>query len=169
MSSNTWFKLMMMLFLLLYSGLSAMVFAQKKKSSENFKKASRKIETGIEKNNQDTLAQGYFDLGETYYQKGDLEKSETFYQKSKSLFEKIADAEGIAKSSRALARVQEDLHKNKEAISNYSQAQENSLKTGDNASTTLNANDIGRLLKPDSMQTQQRFLQDPVLDRKSVV
>lgn len=162
MSRNTCFKLMMMLFLLVYSGHSAMIFAQKKQSSESFKKASRKIETGIEKNNQDTLAQGYFDLGETYYQKGDLEKSETFYQKSKSLFEKIADAEGIAKSSRALARVQEDLHKNKEAISNYSQAQENSLKTGDNASTTLNANDIGRLLKPDSMQTQQRFLQDNI-------
>lgn len=145
--------------LLVYSSLFATALAQTKVSKESFKKASRKIQTGIEKNNRDTLAQGYFDLGETYYQKGELDKSEMFYQKSRILFEKIADAEGIAKSSRALAKVQEDLHKNKDAISNYSLAQENSLKTGDSTSTNLNANDISRLLKPDSMQEQQRFLQ----------
>ncbi len=148
--------------LLVCSSFFATAFAQKKQSSEKLKKASRKIEAGIEKNNRDTLAQGYFDLGDTYYQKGELEKSETFYQKSKVLFEKIADAEGIAKSSRALAKVQEDLHKNKEAITNYSLAQENNVKTGDNTSTSLNANDIGRLLKPDSMQVQQHFLQDNI-------
>ncbi|MEI9810115.1 MAG: hypothetical protein WDO16_20845 [Bacteroidota bacterium] len=62
-------KIALVSLLLLYSSVTAMVAAQDKKSSSKIKKASRKVETGFEKNNQDTLAQGYFDLGESYYQK----------------------------------------------------------------------------------------------------
>ena len=135
-----------------------MLFAQADKVGK-FKKASRKIEAGFEQNNKDKLAQGYFDLGESFYQKGELLKSEAYYQKSKDLYEKMADAGGIAKSSRALAKVQEDLNKNKEAIRNYSTARDNNVKTGDLNSNTLNTNDIGRLLNPDSGKVQERLLQ----------
>jgi hypothetical protein len=156
------FKTIIVLLLVFYSCVNTMGFSQEAKSRGKIKKASQKIETGYKKNNQDTLAQGYFDLGESFFQKGELSKSETYYQKSKSLYEKMADAEGIAKSSRALAKVQEDLHKNKEAIGNYATAQENNLKTGDFTANTLNGNDIGRLSRPDSIKVQERLLQDNI-------
>ena len=127
-----------------------------------FKKASKKIEIGVKKENQDTLAQGYFDLGETYYQQGDTVKSEFYYKKAKGLYEKINDPDGIAKSSRALGKVQEDLNKKKEAVLSYSVAQTNNVVTGDLASNTLNTNDIGRLSIPDSSVVQQRLIQDNI-------
>ena len=126
------------------------------------KKASKKIEIGVKKENQDTLAQGYFDLGETYYQQGDAVKSEFYYKKAKGLYEKINDPDGIAKSSRALGKVQEDLNKKKEAVLSYSVAQTNNVVTGDLASNTLNTNDIGRLSIPDSSVVQQRLIQDNI-------
>lgn len=162
MKGKAYCKIVMVILLLLYGGVTTIAFAQMEKvinsSSGRVKKASKKVEFGIIKNNRDTLAQGYFDLGESYYQKGDLEKSENYYQKSKSLYETIKDAEGIAKSSRALAKVQEDLHKNKEAKDNYATAQENNLKTGDLTANAFNTNDIGRLSKPDSGKLQEQLL-----------
>jgi anti-sigma regulatory factor (Ser/Thr protein kinase) len=143
--------------------MTATVMAQAKiNSNKKIKNASQRIEKGFKKDNPDTLAQGYYDLGESYYQKGELAKSETYYQRSKELYEKMDDAEGIAKSSRALAKVQEDLNKNKEAIGNYNTAQENSLKIGDIRSNTLNGNDLGRLLKADSIKEQQQLIQDNI-------
>ncbi len=151
----------MVVLLLFYSSCFTVSFAQTAESF-NLRKASKKIAKGFEKNNTDTLAQGYFDLGDSYYQKGELTKSENNYQKSKTMYEKLADAEGIAKSSRALAKVQEDLHKNKEAISNYNTALVNNSKTGDLVSNIFNTNDISRLLKPDSITVQQKCLQDNI-------
>lgn len=148
--------------LIICSGVSAVVYAQQEKSSVRFKKASKKIEAGFERNNQDSLAQGYFDLGDSYYQNGELLKSELYYQKSKTLYEKIGHTEGIAKSSRALAKVQEELNKNKEAVSNYNIALENNLKTGDSNLNELNTNDIKRLLRPDSIELQRKILIDNI-------
>lgn len=128
--------------------------------NKKIRSASKKIESGLEKGNKDTVASGYFDLGETYYEKGDLPKSESYYQKSKDLYEKAGDPDGVARSSRALARVQEDQHKNKEAIQNYDDAQANSLKTGDFKNNALNKNDRGRLLLGDSINLQQKLLRD---------
>lgn len=139
-----------------------MGFTQQNSIGKKVKKASGKIESGIEKNNPDTLAGGYFDLGESYYQNGELQKAETYYQKAKTMFEKTDDAAGIAKSSRALAKVQEDLKKNKEALGNYNTALDNSQKAGDDALNTLNVNDISRLSKPDSVLIQQRLIQSNI-------
>lgn len=141
----------------------AMSFAQQQQEKfSKIGKASKKIEAGFEKNNPDTLAQGYYDLGQSFYQKGELVKSETYFQKSKALYEKMADAEGIAKSSRALAKVQEDLDKSKEAVSNYATAQQNSLKAGDLKANAFNTNDISRLIKPDSIEVQQQLLKNNI-------
>ncbi|TMI74853.1 MAG: tetratricopeptide repeat protein [Bacteroidetes bacterium] len=141
--------------------IPAMVTAQAN-IGRKVKRASGKIESGIKKNNPDTLAGGYFDLGESYYQNGEMGKAETYYQKAKSLFEKMDDAAGIAKSSRALAKVQEDLKKNKEALGNYNTARDNSQKTGDITLNTLNGNDISRLSKPDSVLLQERLIQSNI-------
>ena len=166
MRQQAWLKKIVLMMLLFCGNAHAMLYAQQtqnqESSSEKFRRGSKKVEKAFEKNNTDTLASGYFDLGESYYQKGDLTKSETFYQKAKQLYEKTADADGIAKSSRALAKVQEDLHKNSDAIGNYAFAQQYNLKTGDRASNTLNGNDISRLSKPDSFAVQKRFLQDNI-------
>jgi len=161
MNHRAFIKICFAVLLFFYNSIDARLYAQEK-TKESYKKASRKVETGLQNNNRDTLAQGYFDLGESYYQKGDFAKSETYYQKAKALFEKLGDAEGIAKSSRALAIVQEDQHKDKEALNNYNIAQENNVKTGDSNSTLLNRNDIGRLLKPDSIKVQQKYLLDNI-------
>jgi hypothetical protein len=121
------------------------VSGQANTSQKKLKQASSKVEKGIEKDNTDTLAQGYFDLGESYYQKGELLKSETYYQKSKDLYQKMDDAEGVAKSSRALAIVQEDLNKISQAFINYNTAKENSFRSKNFIANSLNENDISRL------------------------
>ena len=77
----------------------ANAFAQADKRNEKVSKASKKIEEGIEKGNTDTLALGYYELGESFYNKGELVKSEGYYQKAKTLYEKMDDAEGIAKAA----------------------------------------------------------------------
>ncbi|MBN8685445.1 MAG: histidine kinase [Chitinophagales bacterium] len=130
------------------------LYAQQSK----MKKASGKIESGFKKNNTDTLASGYFDLGENFYAKGDLAKSEYYFQKSKQLYDAAGDAEGLARSSRALAQVQEDLNKTNEAAANYNTALNNSIKTGDRPATAINANDIRRLNSHDSLLVQESLL-----------
>jgi tetratricopeptide (TPR) repeat protein len=156
------FKISIVLLLLLNSRGDIAAQSQESSGNRKIKNASKKIESGFEKNNPDTLASGYYELGESYYQKGDLAKSEYYYLRSKTLYEKIADAEGIAKSSRALAKVQEDLHKDKEAIVNYTTAQKNNTITGDVTGNTLNGNDIDRLTSPDSVQLQEKLLLDNI-------
>ena len=151
----------LMILLLIYTNCSQPVYAQSKKS-ENIKRASKKIETGFDEKNADSVAQGYFELGNNYYQQGELVKSEEYYQKAKNTYEKKPDAAGVAKSSRALAIVQEDLNKNKEAKVNYNTAQANTIITGDSVNNKLNANDFVRLSKPDSFIFQKRALQDNI-------
>ena len=147
--------------LFLFTSKASVIIAQaskKESSGKKIKQASEQVRSGFKKNNTDTLAQGYYNLGESFYQKGDLEKSEGYYQKAKTLYEKANDAEGIAKSSRALGKVQEDLNKNKLAIGNYNTARDNTLKTGDITNNTLNENDIRRL-SSDSLGVAESLIQ----------
>ena len=148
--------------LLLFINSMNMVLHAQANTSEKYKKASRKIESGLEKNNQDTLAKGYLDLGENYYQQGQLQKSETNFQKAKTLYEKNNDLEGIAKSSRALAKVQEDLNRNKDALLNYSTAQKTNIKIGDSTAVFINTNDINRLNNSGTFAVEQQYLQDNI-------
>jgi len=132
---------------------------QQNESVEKVKSASRKIEKGYKKENKDTLAQGFYEFGESLYQKGDLKKSETYYQKAKDLFEQKDDAEGIGKSSRALAKVQEDLHNEKEAMVNYATARDNTMRSGNVVANDLNTNDFARLAKSDSFPAVESLIQ----------
>lgn len=143
--------------LLIYISSIASVHAQSKRKGD-FKKASKTIETGFNDSNPDSLAQGYYDMGNNYYQQGQLEKSEDYYKKSKDVYVKKKDPAGIAKSSRALAIVQEDLNKKKEALSNYNAASGYTVITGDSVAHLLNTNDAGRLAKPDSLRLQKQAL-----------
>lgn len=154
-------KQVLVLLLLILSGSTAQLYAQAKKS-DKFKKASKTVETGIDSRNEDSLAQGYFDMGNNYYQQGELEKSEGYYKKSKNVYERNKNAPGIAKSSRALAIVQEDLNKKKEAQRNYTTAEGYTVITGDSVARKLNANDAGRLSKPDSTKLQKQALEENI-------
>lgn len=154
---KSFIKIQVLLFLLVCSSMVNMAVGQAVGNTDEGK-ASRKIEKGYEKNDADTLAEGYFELGNSFYRKGELEKSESNYLKAKDLYEKNHDAEGIGKSSRALAKVQEDLHKTKQAITNYAVAQKATKETGDLKANALNTNDIGRLMKPDSIAVQEKLL-----------
>jgi tetratricopeptide (TPR) repeat protein len=159
-----WFwnmKRLLMIMLLIFLCITGPVFSQTEKSKK-YKRASQKVETGIDNRNDDSLAQGYFDMANNYYQQGELEKSEGYYQKAKNVYGKINNAAGIAKSSRALAIVQEDLNKKKEAQFNYNIAQGYAEITGDSVSRKLNANDAGRLLKPDSSRLEKQALEENI-------
>jgi len=147
--------------LFLFTNITSVATAQASKtnSEKKIKQAQEKVRSGFKKDNPDTLAQGYYDLGESFYQKGELQKSEGYYQKAKTLYEKENDAEGIAKASRALGKVQEDLNKNKEAIGSYNTARDNNLKTGDISNSLLNGNDIRRLSASDSAQVIESLIQ----------
>lgn len=149
------------LFLFLFTGIASVATAQasKESSGKKIKQAQEKVRSGFKKDNPDTLARGYFDLGESFYQKGELVKSENYYKKAKTMYEKENDAEGIAKVSRALGKVQEDLSKNKEAIDNYNTARDNNLKTGDVGNSLLNENDVRRLSAQDSVQIIESLIQ----------
>lgn len=161
MKYSAFFKIMIVG--LLVSGIfHPVVCAQDKKGSPEIKKASRKVKSSLEKDDPYLQAKAYFDLGESYYKKGELQKSEDYYKRSKEQYEKIGNSEGIAQASRALAKVQEELNKDKEAIGNYSTALENNIKTGDTRSNTLNDNDINRLKKPSSLDVQQRLIKSNI-------
>ena len=138
--------------------LSAIGIPAAAQTSGKVQKASKKVQKGFANENVDTLAQGYYDLGETFYQKGELLKSENYFKKSRSLYESQKDAEGTAKSSRALARVQEDLNKNLEAVDNYRKAEINSNILKDKSQATLNRNDVGRLQNADSVELQNKLI-----------
>ncbi|MBS1512067.1 MAG: histidine kinase [Bacteroidetes bacterium] len=153
-------RVLCMQLLLLMASLA--VNAQTKESNEPVKKASKKVFAGYKQGNADTLAQGYYDLGESYYVKGALNKSEYYFQQAKKIYEKNNDAEGIAKSSRALAKVQEDQNKNKDALNNYLTAEKKSRLVGDTIAAALNTNDIYRLKKPDSIPLQDRLLKENI-------
>ena len=160
MRSDTIKRILFVLLLINISSIAS-VYAQSKKK-DDFKKASRKIETGFNDSNPDSLAQGYYDMGNNYYKQGQLEKSEDYYKKAKDVYAKKKDPAGIAKSSRALAIVQEDLNKKKEAQSNYATASGYTVITGDSVAYHLNANDAGRLAKPDSFGLQKQALTDNI-------
>jgi len=137
-------------------------------SQEKVKKAGKRVEKGYEKQDMDTLAQGYFDLGESYYEKGELTKSETYFIKSRDLFTSQDDPEGIAKSSRALAKVQEDLNKKAEAIQSYNTSQIQSERANDRDLSALNMNDVSRLSRPDSLLLQAKFLNENIVHGLSI-
>ena len=154
-------QILLVLLLMYFNGIQP-VFSQAK-NNESFRQASKKLKAGFDKQNDDSLAQGYFDLGNSYYLQGDLIKSESYYQKAKNIYEKKTDAAGIAKTSRALAIVQEDLNKKKEAKINYNTAAVNTVITGDSVNNQLNANDFVRLSKPDSFSVQRQALESNIM------
>jgi hypothetical protein len=112
---------------------------------EKLQKASKKVKEGYRKKDEKIAADGYYDLGEEYYSKGDLKKSEEYYSKAKDLYVQEKNDEGVSKSSRGLAKVQEDLNKKDEAIKNYKVAEKSSTNIGDTNATKLNSNDVSRL------------------------
>lgn len=138
------------------------VQSQQSKEFESMKKASRKVEKGYQQSNKDTAAQGYFELGEWYSGRGEYPRSEYYFKKAKDLYTAAQDADGMARSSRALARVQESQLKKKEAISNYQAANAALDKNKSVPEITLNTNDIRRLSIPDSQPVQEALIQENI-------
>ncbi len=131
-------------------------------SVQKIKTASKKVKEGYRKKDEKIAAEGFYDLGEEYYNKGDLKKSEGYYGKAKQLYVEEKDDEGVSRSSRGLAKVQEDLNKKDEAAKNYKAAEVSSLKTGDTNALRLNFNDGNRLVKGVSPASQARGITDNI-------
>jgi hypothetical protein len=137
-------------------------YAQASSNTQNIQKASKKIKEGFRKKEDRIAAEGFYDLGEEYYIKGDFKKSEEYYSKAKDLYVEEKNDEGVSKSSRGLAKVQEELSKKDEALKNYKEAENSSSKIGDTNTTRLNTNDVNRLGKGRTISTQEKDLEDNI-------
>jgi Histidine kinase len=144
------------------------VYGQSNSNTENIKKASKKVKEGYRKKEDKLAAEGFYDLGEEYYVKGDFKKSEEYYNKAKELYDEEKNDEGVSKSSRGLAKVQEELSKKEEALKNYIEAEDRSQKIGDTNALRLNINDVSRLGKGRKVATQEKDLEDNIsLNKKN--
>ncbi len=137
-------------------------YGQANTSTQNIQKASKKVKEGFRKKEDKIAAEGFFDLGEEYYIKGDFKKSEEYFNKAKELYVDEKNDEGVSKSSRGLAKVQEELKKTDDAFKNYKQAENSSVKIGDSNAIRLNINDANRLGKGRNILTQEKDLQDNI-------
>jgi hypothetical protein len=144
------------------------VYGQSNSNTENIKKASKKVKEGYRKKEDKLAAEGFYDLGEEYYVKGDFKKSEEYYNKAKELYDEEKNDEGVSKSSRGLAKVQEELSKKEEALKNYIETENRTQKIGDTNALRLNINDVSRLGKGRKVATQEKDLEDNIsLNKKN--
>jgi tetratricopeptide (TPR) repeat protein len=137
--------------ILAVTGISLHAASQANQSKDILTKTrelSKKIKTAV----PDTVADAYYNLGETLYQNGDYQKSESNLIKARDLFKTQKNNEGFAKSTRLLGMVQEKLNKNEEALSSYKSSEVSFNATGNNAKEALVKNDIVRLSAGDSLR-----------------
>lgn len=109
--------------------------------TEEIQVESKKLKKAVDTKDESAQADSYYNIGETFFNNGNFQKSEEYYTKAKNIYEKLNDKPNIEKASRKLAQSQEKQNKISPAISNYNRAAEVSFSK----SRALNANDVTRL------------------------
>ncbi|MFC5871615.1 Tetratricopeptide repeat-containing protein [Chryseobacterium arachidis] len=104
-------------------------------------KESKKLRKAVDTKDESAQAESYYNIGETFFNNGNFQKSEEYYAKAKKIYESLNDKPNIEKTSRKLAQSQEKQNKITPAISNYSRAAE----VGFSRSKAVNSNDVARL------------------------
>lgn len=129
------------IFLLLFSG--NLLYSQSTNNSpyKEIEVESKKFKKAVDNQDEPAQANSYYNIGETFFNDGNFQKSEEYYIKAKNIYEKLNDKPNIEKTSRKLAQSQEKQNKIAPAINNYSRAAEVSLPK----SKAVNSNDVTRL------------------------
>ncbi|MCJ8153079.1 histidine kinase [Chryseobacterium sp. SSA4.19] len=127
------------IFLLMMFG--NIVFSQTVNAASEIKVQSKKLQKAFDSKDEALQADSYYNIGETFFNDGNFQKSEEYYSKAKNIYEKLNDKPNIEKVSRKLAQSQEKQNKITPAINNYSRAAEVSLPK----SKAVNSNDVTRL------------------------
>lgn len=127
------------IFLLMILGNT--LFSQAVNTAAEVVVQSRKLQKAFNAKDETAQADSYYNIGETFFNNGNFQKSEEYYSKAKNIYEKLNDKQNIEKTSRKLAQSQEKQNKITPAINNYSRAAEVSVSK----SRTVNSNDAARL------------------------
>jgi tetratricopeptide (TPR) repeat protein len=127
------------IFLLIIFGNT--LFSQTVSTASEVQVQSKKLQKAFDSKDEASQADSYYNIGETFFNDGNFQKSEEYYSKAKNIYEKINDKPNIEKASRKLAQSQEKQNKITPAIHNYSRAAEVSLPKN----RAVNSNDATRL------------------------
>jgi tetratricopeptide (TPR) repeat protein len=123
---------------------------------------SKKLQKAVDNKDENAQADSYYNIGETFFNGGNFQKSEEYYTKAKTLYEKLNDKPNIEKTSRKLAQSQEKQNKISPAISNYSRAAE----VGYSKSKAVNSNDAVRLSTNSPETKEEAILSNIQLNEK---
>jgi tetratricopeptide (TPR) repeat protein len=127
------------IFLLIIFGNT--LFSQTVSTASEVQVQSKKLQKAFDSKDEASQADSYYNIGETFFNDGNFQKSEEYYSKAKNIYEKINDKPNIEKASRKLAQSQEKQNKITPAINNYNRAAEVSLPKN----RAVNSNDATRL------------------------
>jgi tetratricopeptide (TPR) repeat protein len=123
---------------------------------------SKKLKKAVDNKDENAQADSYYNIGETFFNDGNFQKSEEYYTKAKTIYEKLNDKSSIEKTSRKLAQSQEKQNKITPAISNYSRAAE----VGYSKNKAVNANDAVRLSTNSAETKEEAILSNIQLNEK---
>ncbi|MEC3875027.1 tetratricopeptide repeat-containing sensor histidine kinase [Chryseobacterium salviniae] len=124
---------------------------------EDVQVQSKKLKKAVDRKDESAQADSYYNIGETFFNDGNFQKSEEYYTKAKNIYERLNDKPNIEKASRKLAQSQEKQNKITPAISNYSRAAE----VAPSKSRTLNTNDVVRL-SVNSAEAKEEAIQNNI-------
>jgi tetratricopeptide (TPR) repeat protein len=127
------------IFLLIIFGNT--LFSQTVSTASEVQVQSKKLQKAFDSKDEALQADSYYNIGETFFNDGNFQKSEEYYSKAKNIYEKINDKPNIEKASRKLAQSQEKQNKITPAINNYNRAAEVGLPKN----RAVNSNDATRL------------------------
>ncbi|MCS3868734.1 tetratricopeptide (TPR) repeat protein [Chryseobacterium ginsenosidimutans] len=148
------------IFLLMIFGNIA--YSQTTNTAWEVQNQSKKLQKAVDNKDENAQADSYYNIGETFFNGGNFQKSEEYYTKAKTIYEKLNDKPNIEKTSRKLAQSQEKQNKISPAISNYSRAAEVSYSK----SKTVNSNDAVRLSTNSAETKEEAILSNIQLNEK---
>jgi TPR repeat protein len=111
------------------------------------KESSKFLKKSLEKNQPDSIAKGYYELGNQYFNKKDFIKSEAYYRKAKNAYNDLNNLEGVVNATRgeALSLEQQDKNIDAEATLRNTTIELGNKKLPDSNLQKLIANDVKRL------------------------
>ncbi|WP_343664986.1 tetratricopeptide repeat-containing sensor histidine kinase [Chryseobacterium mucoviscidosis] len=143
------------LFVLMFLG--NLLFSQSSNVVQEVQTQSKRLKKAVDTKDESSQADSYYNIGESFFNNGNFQKSEEYYTKAKNIYEKLNDKPNIEKASRKLAQSQEKQNKFSPAISNYNRAAEVSYSK----SRALNSNDVTRL-SVNSVEAKEEAIQNNI-------
>lgn len=139
------------------------LYSQSSRDTKEIVAETSKLKKAVDTKNESAEADSYYNIGETYFNSGNFQKSEEYFIKSKGIYEKLNDKKNLEKVTRKLAQSQESQNKLKDAVSNY----ESASKIGySKASKKMNSNDASRVAAPSVSQKAEAIRSNLIISEK---